>query len=76
MAKQLLKKTLWDWRKASGLSETQLGNAVGSHLNTIRYWEEKPSIIPLAKALAIAKVLGIRVEQIDCEQGRTENEKN
>lgn len=72
MAKQLEKKSLWDWRKEKGLSETQLGNEVGSHLNTIRYWEEKPSIIPLGKALAIAKVLGIKVEQIDCEQGRVE----
>lgn len=71
MAKQLEKKSLWDWRKSKGLSETELGKAVGSHLNTIRYWEEKPSIIPLAKALAIAKVLGIKVEQIDCEQGRS-----
>ena len=71
MAKQLEKKSLWDWRKAKGLSETELGKAVGSHLNTIRYWEEKPNIIPLAKALAIAKVLGIKVEQIDCEQGRS-----
>ena len=72
MAKQLEKKSVWDWRKSKGLSETELGKAVGSHLNTIRYWEEKPSIIPLAKALAIAKVLGIKVEQIDCEQGRAE----
>lgn len=70
MAKQLEKKSLWDWRKSKGLSETQLGKEVGTHLNTIRYWEQKPEIIPLGKAFALAKVLGIKVEQIDCEQGR------
>lgn len=72
MAKQLEKKSLWDWRKQKGLSETQLGNMVGTHMNTIRYWEKRPQIIPLAKAIALAKVLGIKVEQIDFENGNVD----
>lgn len=34
------------------------------HINTYRLWEDKPSDIKLGKALDIAKVLGISVEDI------------
>jgi transcriptional regulator with XRE-family HTH domain len=59
--------SLWYWRKKALLSETELANAVGVHMNSIRNWQEKPSTIPLQKAKQIAEVLGIKVEQIESE---------
>lgn len=67
MAKQKAIHSLWYWRKKKGLTETELGNAVGVHLNSVRRWEKNPQIIPLAKANAMATVLGISVEQIEFE---------
>ncbi len=67
MAKQLEVHSLWYWRKKAFLSETDLANAVGVHMNSVRNWQEKPSTIPLQKAKQMAKVLGIKVEQIESE---------
>lgn len=63
--KKLEVHTIWFWRKRRGLSETYLAHAVGVHLNTLRNWEKDPSVIPLAKANAMAKILEIKTEQID-----------
>ena len=59
--------SLWYWRKKALMSETELANAVGVHLNCVRNWQKKPSVIPLQKAKMLAKVLGIKVEQIESE---------
>lgn len=65
--KKLEIHSLWYWRKLRGFSETDLANAVNVHMNSIRNWQEKPSIIPLKKANELAKVLEIDVRQIEDE---------
>ena len=67
MARNLEVHSLWFWRKKALMSETELDNAVGVHLNCVRNWQKKPSVIPLQKAKMLAKVLGIKVEQIESE---------
>jgi ribosome-binding protein aMBF1 (putative translation factor) len=67
MAKKLEVHSLWYWRKKALLSETELANAVGVHMNCLRNWQTKPSVIPLQKAKMLAEILGIKVEQIESE---------
>jgi len=67
LAKKLEVHSLWYWRKKALLSETELANAVGVHMNCLRNWQTKPSVIPLQKAKMLAEILGIKVEQIESE---------
>ena len=72
MAKQKPIHSLWFWRKRKGLTETELGKAVGVHMTSIRRWQLDPTIIPLAMAYKLAEVLGIDVKQIDYEHNYKE----
>ena len=67
MPKQKTVHSLWFWRKQKGLTETELGDAVGVHMTSIRRWQKDPTIIPLAMAYRLAETLNIDVKQIDYE---------
>lgn len=56
--------TLEQWRKIRGYSQEKMAELCGVHINTYRMWEQNPSSIKLGKALEIAEILGITVDDI------------
>ena len=60
-----MKFTIKELRRAKGISQEEMAEHCGVHINTYRAWEEKPSEIKLSMAKMIADKLGIRIEDVD-----------
>ena len=56
--------TIKEWRRAKGISQEEMANVCGVHVNTYRTWEEKPESIRLSAATKIAERLGIPISEI------------
>ena len=56
--------TIRELRRAKEISQEEMAGVCGVHVNTYRAWEDNPSEIKLAKAVVIAKRLGIGLEDI------------
>lgn len=59
-----MKLTLREWRRAKEISQEQLAETCGVHVNTYRAWEEKPSEIKLSAAQKIIERLGVTLDDI------------
>ena len=59
-----MKLTLKEWRRAKGISQKEMAELCGVHINTYRLWDEKPGNIKLADAMKIADRIGIAVEDL------------
>ena len=59
-----MKLTLEEWRRAKKVSQEQMADLVGVHVNTYRTWEENPGEIRLSKAAIIAERLEITLDDI------------
>lgn len=56
--------TIRELRRAKEISQEDMANACGVHVNTYRAWEDNPAELKLSKAQIIADRLGITVEDI------------
>lgn len=59
-----MRLTLKEWRRAKGISQEEMAEVCGVHLNTYRDWEEHPESIKLVHAVAIANRLGLQLRDI------------
>ena len=59
-----MKLTIKEWRRVKEISQEQMADLCGVHVNTYRAWEEKPEDIKIGKAILISDKLGIPLEDI------------
>ena len=59
-----MKMTMKEWRRAKGISQEEMANVCGVHVNTYRAWEEKPESIKFTAAVKIAERLGVSLDDI------------
>lgn len=59
-----MKFRICEWRKLKGISQQKLADYCGVHVNTIRAWEENPTIIPIGKAFKISECFKISIDSI------------
>lgn len=59
-----MKLKLEEWRRAKNKSQETIANALGVHVNTYRRWEDNPGEIKIDKAVQIADLLGIDLDDI------------
>ena len=59
-----MKLTIKEWRRAKEISQEQMADLIGVHINTYRAWEDNPEDIRIGKAVLIADKLGIPLEDI------------
>lgn len=59
-----MKLTLDEWRRVKKISQEQMAELIGVHVNTYRAWEENPGDMRLSKAAIIADRLNITLDDI------------
>lgn len=59
-----MKLTLREWRRARGLSQETIAQALGVHVNTYAAWEKNQSRMPVTKAFEAATVLDVDIDSI------------
>lgn len=59
-----MKLKLEEWRRAKNKSQEAIASALGVHVNTYRRWEDNPGEIKIDKAVQIADLLGIDLDDI------------
>lgn len=59
-----MKLTIKEWRRAKEITQEQMADSIGVHVNTYRAWEDNPEDIRIGKAVSIAEKLGISLEDI------------
>ena len=62
-----MKLTLREWRRLKEVTQEQMAEVCGVHINTYRNWEEKPSEIKISFAMKIADRLGITLDDLILE---------
>lgn len=62
-----MKLTLREWRRLKEVTQEQMAEVCGIHINTYRNWEEKPSEIKISFAMKIAEHLGITLDDLILE---------
>lgn len=56
--------TIRQWRRAKEITQEQMAERLGIHVNTYQNWEEAPGKISVTKAVEIAEILGITINDI------------
>ena len=59
-----MKLTMKEWRRAKNITQEEMANLCGVHVNTYRAWEENPSEIKLSKAVLISEKIGVPLSDI------------
>lgn len=59
------KLTLTEWRRAKKVTQQQLADGIGVHVNTITRWEGNPDIISLGDAKKICTFLNLQIDDVD-----------
>lgn len=57
--------TLKEWRRAKGITQQEVADACGCHVNTYSRWELDPERIPLGEAHKIAEYIGVSFDDIN-----------
>lgn len=70
-----MKLTLDEWRRARNISQDEMANTCGVHVNTYRKWEENPASIKYDKMLIIVDTLKISLDDIFFASDTTQNSK-
>jgi len=69
-----MKLSLDAWRRARGLSQSEVASQLGVHVNTYLRWEKHPGEIRYDKAIAIANLFNINLDDIILPEDTTEND--
>ena len=56
--------TIKEWRRAKNITQEEMADVCGVHVNTYRVWEDNPADIKLSKAILISEKLGIGLSDI------------
>ena len=64
--------TLRQWRRAKEITQEQMADVLGIHVNTYQNWEDAPEKISIEKALEIAKFFKVGLEDISFKKGAEE----
>lgn len=56
--------TIRQWRRAKELTQEQMASKLNIHVNTYQNWEEAPEKISIGKAVEIAGILGVSIDDI------------
>lgn len=59
-----MKHTLREWRRLKEMSQKELADKVGVHVNTIIKWEEHPERMSVKHAYAASEALGVPFDDI------------
>ena len=52
------------WRRAKNISQIDMADKLGIHVNTYQNWEKKPESISISNAVRIAKILDVSISEI------------
>jgi transcriptional regulator with XRE-family HTH domain len=56
--------TVRQWRKAREMTQEQMAEKLGVHMNTYMNWEKDPGKISIANAKAISEILEVPLDDI------------
>lgn len=56
--------TIRQWRRAKEITQEQMAEKLGVHVNTYQNWEESPGKISVTKAVQIAEIFGVTLDDI------------
>lgn len=56
--------TIRQWRRAKELTQEQMASKLKIHVNTYMNWEEAPEKISIGRAVEIADILGVSLDDI------------
>lgn len=59
-----MKLTIKEWRRLKEISQKEMADVCGVHINTYREWEENPENIRWGCAVKIAERLGVPLSDI------------
>ena len=60
--------TVREWRRVREVTQEFMANSLGIHVNTYQRWEDSPEKIPIAKAVEIASLLGVSMDDISFQE--------
>lgn len=69
-----MRLTLDAWRRARGLSQAEVAEGLGVHVNTYIRWEKDPGEIKYDKAIRLANLLDIKLDDILLPVDTTESD--
>lgn len=61
--------TLRQWRRVKEISQEKMAEILGVHVNTYQNWEETPEKISIEKAMAIADIFNVSLNDITFKKG-------
>ncbi len=56
--------TVRQWRRAKDITQEQMAESLGIHVNTYQNWEEAPEKISIEKAVKIAEIFGVTLDDV------------
>lgn len=57
--------TLKQWRGIRGISQKEISQSLGVHINTYQKWEQEPGKIKVEQAQKLAEVFNVPIDEID-----------
>lgn len=62
-------QSLRAWRRAKEISQSDMADRLGVHLNTYQNWEKEPQKISISNAVKIAEILNVSMNEISFIDG-------
>lgn len=59
-----MKHTFREWRRLKEMSQQELADRVGVHVNTVVNWEEHPETMTIKRALDVVEALGVTLDEV------------
>ena len=56
--------TVREWRRLREISQEDMAQRLNVHVNTFQKWEKDSGKIPFSKAVEIAKILDVAIDEI------------
>jgi len=56
--------TLREWRRVKEISQQSMADMLAIHVGTYQHWEADPGRIPFGKAVEIARIFGVDLDDI------------
>lgn len=57
-------QTVRAWRRAKDISQNDMADKLGVHVNTYQNWESEPEKISISNARKIAEIFGVSLDDI------------
>lgn len=56
--------TVRQWRRAKDITQEQMAESLGIYVNTYQNWEKSPEKISIEKAVKIAEIFGVTLDDV------------